>query len=702
MNSEFDDPGTFFDDHPNFSLHFASIVCSTYSPLPTMSTLFAKTKNGASRRKRLDGEALSPIDSHLEALETNNFQTLRVSTGTNRVRARCDDIDETNAAESPTSFDQLGLAEPLVATCRKLGFRQPTPVQSTLIPYLIRHRDSHVLAIAATGTGKTAAYVLPILHHLSTDPYGVYAVLLAPTRELAMQVHQQVLALGASYSVVSVLVVGGLDAVQQSVQLDQKRPHFIVATPGRLAALLRGPQPPPLQHVCYLVLDEADRLLAGTMTTTTETAVASSKNSSVASKFNQSNTSSSSNCGFERDVAEILLHCRHPVGESNSGTRRRRQRDPCQTLLFSATMTASLQTLQDLAGDDEDDILKNSSSLPLRKFIIRQNEAAHTKEDARSKKKNRMSADPLNEQPDSDEISIDSSNSATAAADADDLTTTVGVKIPNGLQQEYVFMPARVREAYLLATVRTLLANGGRSTDTNSSKRTSADKKHQHRNGSSRKQSERARQQQEAMASAAATSEEGGDQEEAFKAKSAIIFVSTCERAALISGILEHVGVPNVALHSLLSQHRRLAALGKFQSEQVRVMVATDVAARGLDVPHTDLVINAELPRNPVNYVHRVGRTARAGRRGRAVSLVAESDVALVHAAEEASGRPLLKCLEVTDEIAVTMLNPAAKAARLTKLKLADIGFEELVKKMKERKVRDRQERQQRERRANA
>jgi ATP-dependent RNA helicase DDX49/DBP8 len=190
-----------------------------------------------------------------------------------------------------------------------------------------------------------------------------------------------------------------------------------------------------------------------------------------------------------------------------------------------------------------------------------------------------------------------------------------------------------------------------------------------------------------------AAEDDDDDEAETGKARSTIIFVATCERAALVSGILSQVGVENVALHSLLSQNRRLAALAKFKSEQVRVLVATDIASRGLDVPSVDLVINSELPRNPVNYVHRVGRTARAGRRGRAISLVSEVDVSLVHAAEKITGRPLEKCPDVTDNDALRMLGPVTKASRLAKMKLMDIGFDELVKKFKERKVRDRKER---------
>lgn len=88
-------------------------------------------------------------------------------------------------------------------------------------------------------------------------------------------------------------------------------------------------------------------------------------------------------------------------------------------------------------------------------------------------------------------------------------------------------------------------------------------------------------------------------------------------------------------IHSLLSQRKRLANIAKFKSSQTRILVATDVASRGLDIPYVHLVLNFDVPKNPRDYVHRVGRTARAGRGGTAVTLVTQYDIKLVLAAEE-------------------------------------------------------------------
>jgi ATP-dependent RNA helicase DDX49/DBP8 len=558
-----------------------------------MSTLFGKSK-----RKRTTASAATRDDNTSEkGLTVDSYYPL-LHTGK---KANTQDQEDA-LLPSWATFEDLGLAEPLVATCRQLGFKRPTPVQRTIIPFLLKENANHILALASTGSGKTAAFVLPILHHLSADPYGIYAVILTPTRELAKQIHQQVLALGTAFNIQSALVIGGLDAVRQSCELD-RRPHFCVATPGRLAELLRGPSPPRLKNIRYMVLDEADRLLAA-------------------------------NSGFERDVAELLLHCTND---------KRPGREQCQTLLFSATMTRSLESVEEMAG-------AGKGRLPLRKFVIQEGIESTSEATAKKQKKDETRGTG-SEEGDAEEQSEDGSSIP---------------KIPAGLKQEYLFMPSRVRDAYLLTTIRTLMANGGRSRDTSDrSGRTSSSK----------------------------NDENDDDDGEATKARSSIVFVSTCERAALVSGILSNVGVDNVALHSMLSQNRRLASLGKFKSQQVRVLVATDVASRGLDIPTVDLVVNSELPRHSVSYIHRVGRTARAGRRGRAVSLVSESDIALVHAAEKVSGRSLDKCEEVTDDMAIKMLGPVAKASRLTKMKLMEIGFDELVKKFKERKTRDKAER---------
>jgi len=586
-----------------------------------MSTLFGKS----SKRKRIRGEedkapAAAPA-TNLEAVEEEEEDAKPGSAAQTFHRSSL----------SPwTKFEELGLAEPLVEKCHSLGFKRPTPVQRTVIPFLLENDNAHILALSKTGSGKTAAFVLPILHRLALDPYGIYAVVLTPTRELAKQIHQQVVALGSAYNVQSALVVGGLDAVKQSTQLDS-RPHFCVATPGRLAELLRGPNPPRLQHLRYIVLDEADRLL-------------------------------SSNSGFERDVAELLIHC-----NGNGGNKaNNNQRQGCQTLLFSATMTKSLVSIEELAGGGK-------GKLPLQKFLIRDDDSEIKKAKKKAKKEEEESGNSKATGSEKEE-----DISASDGEEEDDVADALTPKIPEGLTQEYIFMPSRVRDAYLLTAVRKLMINGGRSAEDI-----------QEENRQSRKKQRGFKYKTDKKKDKWWEAEDDNIQ----KARLAIIFVSTCERAALVSCILDEVGVANVALHSLLSQNRRLAALGKFKSEQVRVLVATDVASRGLDIPTVDLVLNSELPRNTTNYIHRVGRTARAGRRGRAISLVGESDVSLVHAAERLSGRPMEKCKVVSDDEAVKMLGTVTKAARLAKMKLSDIGFDELVQKFKERKVRDRKER---------
>ena len=130
---------------------------------------------------------------------------------------------------------------------------------------------------------------------------------------------------------------------------------------------------------------------------------------------------------------------------------------------------------------------------------------------------------------------------------------------------------------------------------------------------------------------------------------SSIVFCRTCRQTELIGSLLSKVGLRSSTLHSVKPQRERMSSIASFKSGHTKILVATDVASRGLDIPEVDLVVNHNVPRDPVDYVHRVGRTARAGRGGGAVSLVTPQDVGLVHAIESHTGVAWSE-LELEDE----------------------------------------------------
>jgi ATP-dependent RNA helicase DDX47/RRP3 len=156
------------------------------------------------------------------------------------------------------TFVDLGVREELCEACANLNFTHPTPIQEQSIPLALEGRD--VIGLAETGSGKTAAFVLPILQSLMEKPQSLFGLVLAPTRELAYQISQQVEALGSIINVKCVTLVGGMDMVPQAIALS-KRPHIVVATPGRLLDHLENTKGFSLKHLKYLVMDEADRLL---------------------------------------------------------------------------------------------------------------------------------------------------------------------------------------------------------------------------------------------------------------------------------------------------------------------------------------------------------------------------------------------------------------------------------------------------------
>ncbi|KAL7416905.1 DEAD-domain-containing protein [Mrakia frigida] len=143
-----------------------------------------------------------------------------------------------------------------------MSIRKPTPIQQGCIPAILAGRDC--IGIAQTGSGKTLAFALPILQRIARDPYGVWAVVLTPTRELAFQLAEQFHILGVPLNITTSVVVGGMDIITQA-QAMCARPHVVVATPGRLVDLLRSSGGEwGLDRVQTLVLDEADRMLTPT------------------------------------------------------------------------------------------------------------------------------------------------------------------------------------------------------------------------------------------------------------------------------------------------------------------------------------------------------------------------------------------------------------------------------------------------------
>eukprot|EP00095_Tigriopus_kingsejongensis_P000465 maker-scaffold217_size252476-snap-gene-1.38 protein:Tk00465 transcript:maker-scaffold217_size252476-snap-gene-1.38-mRNA-1 annotation:"probable atp-dependent rna helicase ddx49" len=408
-------------------------------------------------------------------------------------------------------MEGLGLASWIQTQLRAIGLHRATPIQAQCIPAILAGRD--VIGCAQTGSGKTLAFALPVLHTLSQDPYGIYALVLTPTRELAFQIADQFRVVGKCIDLQDCVVVGGRDMVTQGQAL-AKRPHIVIATPGRLADHMESCNTFSLKKIKYLIIDEADRMLGG---------------------------------DYDASLATIFR-----------GLPAQRQ-----TLLFTATITDSLQVLKEATLKDP--------------FFFEDGSKAGTVEK---------------------------------------------------LDQRYVLTPPEARDGYLVHVVQLC--------------------------------------------------------REKFQRGSIMIFVRTCKECEAIAMMLNQFDYRTVSLHSSKSQRERMAALSQFKSNQVRILVATDLASRGLDIPAIEFVINHDVPSVSKNYVHRVGRTARAGRGGMAITLVTPQDVKLIKAIEALTRTKLVE-LEVRDDSVAEILTQVNVTKREQEIKLDEQDFDEkrLINKRK-------------------
>ena len=195
---------------------------------------------------------------------TENFQLVKELIAYNQQQPHHHNNTSKQLAMSASNFKSLGLSKWLVESLNAMKITQPTEIQKHCIPEILKGRDC--IGGAKTGSGKTIAFAGPMLTKWSEDPCGMFGIVLTPTRELAMQIAEQFTALGSSMNIRVALVVGGESIVKQALEL-QNKPHFIIATPGRLAHHIMSSGEDTvggLKRVKYLVLDEADFMLTDT------------------------------------------------------------------------------------------------------------------------------------------------------------------------------------------------------------------------------------------------------------------------------------------------------------------------------------------------------------------------------------------------------------------------------------------------------
>ncbi|MDO5048380.1 MAG: DEAD/DEAH box helicase [Actinomycetaceae bacterium] len=366
---------------------------------------------------------------------------------------------------SPT-FSDLNLPAPILDAVTELGFEEPTPIQAESIPPLLEGRD--IVGVAQTGTGKTAAFGLPMLAHIDPDGAYVQAIVLAPTRELALQSAKAIESFATNLPGISVVTVYGGASYTPQIKALEGGTQVVVGTPGRIIDLIEKGHL-ELDRVRVLVLDEADEMLR---------------------------------MGFAEDVETIAA----TMPESEDRV----------TALFSATMPPAIERVADQYLTD-----------PVHVEVAPQASTADT------------------------------------------------------LEQTYAIVPFK------------------------------------HKLG--------------ALSRVLATRDEDA----------AIVFVRTRADVDEVSADMTRRGFKTAGISGDVSQAERERIMRRLRDGSLDVLIATDVAARGLDVARIGLVVNFDVPREPDAYVHRVGRTGRAGREGRALTFFTPREAGRLRRIEKLTGTPM-------------------------------------------------------------
>jgi ATP-dependent RNA helicase DDX54/DBP10 len=455
-----------------------------------------------------DEEDKKPVEKKRKLNDASSFPSLELSDGED------DDVKDISSyftqnnpqakkAKSGT-FASFGLSKFLLTNIAKKGYRQPTPIQRKTIPLIMENRD--VVGMARTGSGKTAAFTLPVIEKLKAHSakVGIRAIFLAPARELALQTYRQVKEFSKGTDLRSIILTGG-DSLEEQFNSMVSNPDIIVATPGRFLHL-KVEMDLDLKTVEYIVFDEADRLFE---------------------------------MGFAEQLNELLAAL--PASR--------------QSLLFSATLPSSLV-----------DFAKAGLTNPV---LVRLDAEAKISDQLQmafiTTKKNEREANLL-------QILQDV------------------IKIPIGTQEQ-------------LKKLKDLDKREVESDDDDDEKE-----------GSKKK---RFKFKKERLPPANVLPSE----------HSTIIFVPTKHHVEYVTMLLRDAGYLVSYIYGTLDQRARKNQLYQFRIGLTNLLVVTDVAARGIDIPVLANVINYSLPGSSKIFIHRVGRTARAGNKGWAYSIVNEKEL---------------------------------------------------------------------------
>eukprot|EP00906_Rhabdomonas_costata_P036172 RCo050772 len=458
------------------------------SEKPTPETVEKATDEGGGENDEAAAQsAESEVEKEAEEHEDDNGDDDgEKKEGSRRKRKRREeDAENPDGAEPQPGFETLGLNTHLCGACRGLRMVTPTPIQRLAIPAVLR--GCNVLGHAPTGTGKTAAFALPIVQKLAADPYGVFAVVLTPSRELGLQIAEQFRSFGSFMGLRDGLLIGG-GSFMHITEIVAARPHVVIATPAKMGEFCTSPHlRQPFQRLRFLVLDEADRL-------------------------------------FDEDEEHLRLVMKHVYNSTQ------------QLLLFSATLNSVLLQITE-------------EGIPIRAL-------------------RRLAG----------EVPFVSCN-AFASDSGDRLIT------PEKLKHTYVWIPSTVKEVFLYYLLREYRRTW----------------------------------------------------------RKVLVFTNDRKTTELLNFMLQELHIVSASLTSMNLQKARFETLERFRRGGIKVLIATDLASRGLDIPRVDVVINYDFPFRKGSYIHRVGRTARAGESGLAVSFVTPKDINRVHKVEADIGLQLVK-----------------------------------------------------------